>query len=629
MNKPIERYLNWLTILIVIGVAMGLRLGWAGINRFALDEANIALPAMAMVRGGEFVYFGTFSSVGIPFFPVGTWLFAPPFLFTGDPLIGTLYIGMINAIAVIGFGWLLTRQAGWLAGWMGALLLASSPYGVNFSRFFWQPNIMIPMTIIWMGIAVLTLNAKTRRDGWVGGLVFASSFALQIHFAGVGLIIAGLILGIRHQWWRYWRGALIGGALSLLLTIPYFVQIACCSPEVIDMIADRGGSAWALDGESLQMTWNALIHADWERLIVGDLYQGETSLLEEALIVIMMLLMIAGAFIGWRKSRALTETALVVLVCMPLAFAVHSSPVNFYYMLPVIPAGLALVTLGVAGLSTQVWRWRAVVMMVALSVVWVVRQVDYMNVASVEHTPNAMSIPLKTFHQAAYAFDGETVIYHTHGDPLTRSGQARIFQTLWWDYPQNRIINGANLLILPPEPVVILSELETFQAWEELDASGLIGEVTRFPARQGEPDLVATRYDGITIPAGFQALDVPFEHGITLKGWKARFVGERLRISTLWEVMGDTPTEYTVQQFHHLYLADSEQETPDATSDVSLSMALWRQGDQVIVMGDFFPESDGEYQLYIGQYRLEDGVRYQSAEGDRVALPVFDSAELR
>lgn len=615
-----ERYLKWLTILVVWGVAVGLRLGWMGINRFALDEANIALPAMAMMRGGEFVFFGTFSSVGIPFFPMGTWLFAPPFLLTGDPLIGTAYIGVINVIAVIGFGWLLSHQAGWLAGWAGALLLASSPYAVNFSRFFWQPNIMIPMTIIWMAVMLIALTSKTKRNQWVGGAVFASSIALQIHFAGLGLIIAGLIIGLRHRWWWEWRGALIGGALSLLFTIPYFVQIACCSPEVVDMISDRGGSAWVVDGESIQMTWNALIQADWEYLIVGDLYQGETFALEEALTVFMLLLMGAGAVIGWRKSKALTETSIGVLVCMPFAFLVHSSPVNFYYMLPVIPAGFALVALGVAGLSQQIWRWRALVMIGALSVIWGVRQAQYMDVASEQHTPNALNIPLKTFHQAAYGFEGETVVYHTHGDPLTRSGQARIFQTLWWDYPANRIINGENVLVLPDEPVVLMAELEAFQAWEELGASDLIHETFRFPARTGEPDLVATRYDGATLPAGFDPLDVEFEHGLTLKGWRVRQVGERVRVSTLWQVTGETPTDYTVQQFHHLYHADSDSEAPDAVSDVSLSMPLWKMGDHVVVMADFFIDPEIDYQLYIGHYRLEDGVRYASDMGERVQL---------
>lgn len=615
-----ERYIKWLMIFVVLGVALGLRLGWTGINRFALDEANIALPAMSMVRGGEFVYFGTFSSVGIPFFPAGTWLFAPPFLFTGDPLIGTLYIGVINALAVVAFGWLLHRQVGWLAGWAGALLLASSPYGVNFSRFFWQPNIMIPMTIIWMIVIVMALRTQKQHNRWIGGAVFASSLALQIHFAGLGLIIAGLIIGLRHRWWRYWRGALIGGGLSLLLTIPYFVQITCCSPEVVEMISDRSGSAWVLDGESIQMTVNALIHADWEYLLVGDLYKGESNPLEEALTVFMLIMMLAGAVIGWRKSKALTETAIFVIVCMPLAFAVHSSPVNFYYMLPVIPAGLALVALGIGGLSQQVWRWRGVMIVIALSGVWTVRQMEYMAVASTQHTPNAMSIPLKTFHQAAYGFEGEKIVYHTHGDPLSRSGQARIFQTLWWDYPKNRIINGETLLVLPDEPVVLMAELAQFQAWEELEESGLIGDVIHFPAREGEPDLVATRYDGETLPAGFEPLDVIFEHGLTLKGWRVRQVGERLRVSTLWHVTGETPTNYTVQQFHHLYQTDAHNDAPDLVSDVSLSLPLWQMGDHVIVMGDFFVDMDADYQIYVGHYRLEDGARYHAGDQERVLL---------
>ncbi len=627
-------------------VAVFLRLGWPGLNRFALDEANISLPALSMARGESFVFLGTFSSVSVPFFPAGTWLFVPPFLLGADPMLANVFIGLVNVGAVMALGWLVARRWGWLAGWSAALLLAASPYAVNFSRFIWQPNLMIPVTVLWLAVTTAALTRPTRRDVWAGGAVFVAGLAVQIHFALVGLVLATGIIALTGRWWRQWRGVLIGGILSAMLTVPYFWHIACCAPDVVNMARSTGDGALTVDAQSLRRVLDVLQNRDWPTLIVGDLAPG-ISVIEGALLVGVAALLIGGLAFGWRgagwrgagadgtqnQRRALVQIAVLLAVCMPLAFVVRTSPVNFYYMLPVLPLAAVMVGAGIGALRPLWARYMAGVLVVALSSAWVLAQANHMQTAYRTHTPNGINVPLWVTRGAAYAFPDERVIYHTHGDPITRSGQARIFQTFWYDMPQNRIINGAHLLILPPEPVVIMAELVHFQAWEEVQASGLLDgrDVIRFDARDGEPNMVAARYDGQLAPQGFQMLPdggIAFEHGVTLEGWRVRYVGERLRVSTLWRVVDAMPNE-VIQQFHHLYIAEQDSDAPFAVSDVALSVQTWQVGDRVIVMGDFFPEQDGVYAVAIGHYRLLDGVRYTYTDGDAVRLPEFDSADLR
>jgi hypothetical protein len=142
---------------------------------------------------------------------------------------------------------------------------------------------------------------------------------------------------------------------------------------------------------------------------------------------------------------------------------------------------------------------------------------------------------------------------------------------------------------------------------------------------------MVTHYDNHQQPDGFNWLETPlaFEHGVQLTGWKVRYVGPRLRVSTLWQVTDKLSAAETIQQFHHLYAAGTTDGPPLAISDVGLSISTWRRHDRVIVMADFFPEDDGLYQIAVGHYRLRDGSRLWLENGaDRVVLPVFNSADL-
>jgi hypothetical protein len=202
----------------------------------------------------------------------------------------------------------------------------------------------------------------------------------------------------------------------------------------------------------------------------------------------------------------------------------------------------------------------------------------------------------------------DPVLFFTHGDDPAIDGEVAVFKTLLWTR-EHRILNGDNLLILPPYPATLLATLAPFQAWEEIVASRLALDVHEYPRREGSLPFVATRYDGISDPQGFTAIEpIPFEDGTTLIGWRVRRVGPRLRISTLWRVTADTAPG-TYQQFHHL--RGATEGDPLAISDVPLSRATWRVGDHVIVMADFFDITPGTENLSIdiGHYTLPDLTR--------------------
>ena len=81
-----------MALLLILLLAAGLRLGWAGVNSFGLDEARLSLIALDMARGGQFAQVGMPSSVGVPNLPAAAWVFSLPYLVSPDPLIATQFV---------------------------------------------------------------------------------------------------------------------------------------------------------------------------------------------------------------------------------------------------------------------------------------------------------------------------------------------------------------------------------------------------------------------------------------------------------------------------------------------------------------------------------------------------------
>ncbi len=302
----------------------------------------------------------------------------------------------------------------------------------------------------------------------------------------------------------------------------------------------------------------------------------------------------------------------------PLFFLRHGTPVLIHYQLVALPALAILVGASTLLFRSRVWRLIVATAVIALAAVWSAQIVLTLDNAAVNRPPNsALSSILRESRDAANAA-ADPVLFFTHGDDPMTDGEVAVFKTLLWTR-ESRILNGDNLLILPPYPATLLATLAPFQAWEEIEASGLATDVQTYPRREGAEPFVATRYDGISDPQGFTAVEpIPFADGSTLVGWRVRRVGERLRVSTLWRVDGDAVPGVVYQQFHHLRDAAHADGDPLAISDVALSRATWRVGDRVIVMADFFDIAPGteELSLDIGHYTLPDLTRIPRTDAD-------------
>ena len=100
-----------LTVIFVLVLAAVLRLGYAGVNPFASDEARLSVLALEMGREGHLIRTGIPNSAGSRNLPASVYAFVLPYILSTDPLVATQYVGVLNVLAVFGIWWITRRTA--------------------------------------------------------------------------------------------------------------------------------------------------------------------------------------------------------------------------------------------------------------------------------------------------------------------------------------------------------------------------------------------------------------------------------------------------------------------------------------------------------------------------------------
>ena len=600
-------------LIVILLLAAGLRLGWPGVQSFAYDEARLSRIALDMARGGVFAALGMPSSAGPPNPPAAAWVFALPSALSPDPLIASAFAGLVG-VAMVGGAWALARSRwGAFPALTAALLLAASPYAVLYGRSVWSQNLLPMLGLLWLWTAAYADSRPAARAAHA----FIAGFAFQVHIAGIGLALGTAALIAWGGWWRRPLPLLIGAVLAGLALLPFVAHVLCCAPEVIDgyRTAGAGGARFSIAG--FTETPRLALALDWGFLAAGEAYPL-AGLQPGWLLMALYAVGVVRLAAHLRRADPLARAVAAGVIATPLTFFMLTTPALIHYLLAGLPA-LALIV----GLAAQ-GRGRIIGMGLAAAVTlaWAVQIGAGLTIAAEQATPGGLGTPLGLTRGVAAAVP-DPVMFFTHGDDITRDGEAAVFDVHWWGRDA-RIIDGRSLLILPPTPAYLLATLAPFQAWEEIEAAGLASNATIYPRRAGEgPGFIGAAYDGVRDPAGFTAIaPIRFDHGVQLEGWKARRVGPRLRVSTLWRVV-DAPPVIDVQQFHHLRDESTLGGEPLAIADVSAGAHDWRPGDRLIVMADFFTEAEGPFWVDVGHYTLADLARLPGAAGDSARLGSF------
>ena len=605
----------------VLALAALLRMGWPGINEFNFDQARVSLLALQMARQGEVPVLGIQSSSSIPNFPTTAWLFALPYRLSSDPLVATLFVGLLGTLAVAGVWWLARRAWGPWAALSAALLFAASPFAVLYSRAIWSQDLLPPLAVAW---AIAGVAGVSRQKSWAIALhIFLAGLGFQVHYAGVALIPASAWLIIRYRLWNHWRAMLIGAAAAVLAAWPFVSTIACCAPTVQADLQQFLQQPAQTDLTAPRQIVEMGIGTHWEFLLVGRGWQWEP----EVLIGMGISSLVLAVFVGlglltlawqalsdarrgqrdWRS--ALTALLPVWALSAALVFLSHKTSLRPQYQLAALPA-LFLAAGAVAGLVRR-RPWNVAITLVALAIALTQSAVLARGFAIVgqQATPSGIDTLLVSSRAVAYSLmDGRRIAVHTQGDVPEFFGDAAAFDVLLWDYP-HQIVDGRSVLLVPgvDQPggsVYLVFTYPALKAWSEAQASGLKGQVRMMPRREGEPPYVVLTVEDVN-PAGFQPVEpLTLANGAQLRGWRARQVGDRLRFTTWWKVAGPVVAgDY--HQFHHL--RSEQNPEPIAIRDVVTGSHSWQVGDTLIVWADFDrPVEPGPFYMDVGMYTWPD-----------------------
>ena len=604
----------------ILALAAWLRLGWPGAYSFSFDEARVSLMALQMAREGQVARLGMTSSAGVPNLPGAIWLFALPFRLTSDPLWVTLGVGALGVLAVVGGWWLARRAWGAWAGLGAALILATSPYAILYSRAIWAQDLLPPLAVLWAVAGVLGI---ARGKGWALALhVFLAGFAFQVHYAGITLLPATAWLVLRFRLWRRGGGGalpglLLGGTLAALCAWPYIRTVWCCAPQVraawealLHQPAQTDLTAWKQLGEMA-------IGANWAWLPLGPEWRwpqalawamGAANLILGALMLASLAALLAAL---WRDRTAQADERVVLTALLPawalagpLAFTRHGSPAYHQYQLAALPA--AFIALGAlfAWRRERAWRSAIAALLVVVGLVQAAPVAQALRVLAERLPPGGWGTPLSYPRAAAHALrDGGRVVIHAHSDEPEVNGDAAAFQVLFWGYPA-QVTDGRSALLIPAldpsHPPHLLMTFAALPAWGELAASGLTGTEARFPRREGEPAYVAFTAQALDASLFRPIAPQTLANGAQLIGWRARVVEGKWRVTCLWRIVGPLqPGRY--HQFNHLRnAADAE---PLDIQDAPASSAAWQVGDRLITWADFEPpQALGPFWLDVGMY---------------------------
>ncbi len=635
------RSLEWLAVLAVFVLAGVLRLGYAGVNAFASDEARLSVLALRMAREGVVAPLGIASSASLPNLPASVYAFVPPYLVSTDPLFATQYMSVISWLAVV-LLWAVVRRAwgAWTA-WASALLFATMPFNVFFSRSIWAQNWLAPLTVLWLASMYWGVAGSRWRRWGVFAATATAGIAFQIHLAGVALGLAHVVALLRYMRQPKWLLPLVaGGLLALLPLLPLAWHGLCCATGVLEEYAavlrrERDEPARWSD-LVLRHGAQLALNRNWDYLASGDeaLATDAQDLAAAGVVVLYGL----GAIVWFRvvallgrKQRALAELLLFAAIAPLVVFSIDrpNAPPRLHYLLSALPT---LAVLGGASVAAMRWRGaRALVVGLLLLVggVWTLQINASLRLLDQQLVVNGLSMPLKATRDLAYQLpEGREVVVFTQSDDLQTRGEPATWAVLLWEKP-HRIVDGWTTLLLPHTPALLLTDVEGMPAWEEAQFAGLTADEVTLQSMKNAPPTSYVLYAGdSSVPSVYLPIAPPirFSSGLELVAWQQRVISGRLRVSTVYRVLDTAQTLDTPRQFTHLRTIRTLDGAPEHAADIPLAYGTWRSGDLLIGIADFLTFERGlSYWVDIGHYELATGQRFvrEDGEGDSVRLGAF------
>lgn len=609
-------------VVAILLLSLLLRTGWPRLTEFKFSEARLEALALDLTRNGRLPLVGVPSSAGFDHSPLSVYLYVPPFLLTTDPVLATVYGGLINAVAVW-LAWRLARRwpgGGRVAGLAAVLLFAVSPWSVVFSRKIWQIAFVPLLALVFVGMLASALVLGRRWALAPGILLYA--MLVQVHPSALSLLPALCLWLV-----LYWRNVglrplLAGMGLSILSLVPFAVHQVRSGWPVFSAAKALPSARWDLNG--IRLAWDAATGSGIDALA------GQSHLLLEwvpqltrsfafvgYLAIASILFLMCRMLADWRKHEAgrrmgaRLDLILVSWLVIPTAFNLRQNlELHLHFYAVVLPAVFLIVGRAAQGVvSGNRRRTLGLLFGAALGLV-AVTQVTALALlgrfVATHPTAGGFGTPLGDYQAVAdEAVElarqekvGEVLVIGEGVSPIV-SEQPAIFDVLLRGRVMTRFVDGRTTAVFPAQHALLLIAPDAGEGAEWYSG---------WPTRELTLGYKGVILDGAWPVAGFEPVTDAglFQNGVQLQGFAWRSgddEGGGCRFWLLWQVlwMSETDTHFSLQ------ILDSDGRFLVQQDVPGYPLLGRRKGDRIVSRFDITPPGGsltGSETALVGQYEF-------------------------
>ncbi len=326
-----------LLLFILITTAAALfRVTYLNDIEFKADEGINVFLASRPLFGHPMPPGGTVSSVGVLNFPLLNYILFPAILFSTDPRFISLYIGVINSLAIGIFSVSLRRYYGLTTALITSLFMASAPWAVLYSRKIWAQDLIVPFFIL-IFISIHKILIDKNKKYWLL-YCLAGLLLLQIHQANLFFLLPlSVFLYFKKPVFSK-KSALIGlliGALPILPFLLFQLQQGCPDCSAVLSVSNRlsDNNPLILFLRPLQI----INQGNFYSLMGDDMLpfslQYPIIFSLRRLLYLEYLLLPIGFFLYWKRQKPLRPLLYAALILPVLYLLARIEPLLHYFII--------------------------------------------------------------------------------------------------------------------------------------------------------------------------------------------------------------------------------------------------------------------------------------------------------
>lgn len=598
-------------LLAIVIIASLLRMTLPGLSEFKADEARLYASSLHFITNLEIPTHGITSSIGIPNFPISTWIYAIPLTLWKHPYSATIFTGLLNSVSII-FCWYITKRF-WntRTALIATMLFASSPWAVIFSRKIWAQNTLPFFVGAWALSGLIALHERRTWPTFLHGLL---TFCIpQIHFSGLALIPISLINFIMCRKQIAWKPLIIGATSAMVLAAPLIMHFN--NSGSLPTLSLLNNTLNPTNFESLKYYWMLSIGSDIHSITGPTKYADFLSSIPDYTAVhwlwtILIILGCARLTIMHRLQSSATRMILSWLIVPLLIQYISPFDVHLHYFIVTFPVQYIVAAIGADQLlnmlKPQVFRttgWSLVLSSVFLQTWAIISLLQYVSTHNTQSgfgTP--LSMTMNAINKVQYLYsntDSSEVLILGIGDDPNIHEYPAIYNSLLSNIP-HRFVDERYSNLFPKLPAIVLHHQTANSQTIHNHYHQLSFGKSYVRLRPGEGTITVSEI----LPFGITTNTYhPFEppltlvNGVSLLGYSAHTTENSLEWAIHWNPGEQTTTKYHF--FNHLY--NDAGEKLGQSDSPSFPANQWEEGDRVI---SFFTDKFNSQvkQLKVGMY---------------------------